>query len=95
MYAGVIEHSLLSSVQVSEKEHAARYKVEMCGGEIAVLTFQLVLEKGVRAAYRGIASESSWVLQRVCGEWDDLQVSVPVHLSICAPQVPRWYHHWQ
>jgi hypothetical protein len=74
MYSGVTEHRLLSSVQVSEQEHVARYKVAMCGGEIAVLTFQLVLQRGVRAAYRGIASESSWVLQRVRGEWDDLQV---------------------
>lgn len=82
MYAGIIEHSLLSSVQVSEREHAARYKVVMSGGEIAVLTFQLVLQKGVRAAYRGIAAESSWVLQRVRGEWDDLQVRVILRLCI-------------
>lgn len=74
MYAGVVDHSLLSSVQVSDREHSARYKVVMCGGEVAVLTFQLVLQKGVRAAYRSIAAESSWVLQRVHGEWSDLLV---------------------
>ena len=82
MYAGIVEHSLLSSVQVSEKEHAARYRVVMCGGEVAVLTFLLVWQRGVRAAYRGIAAESSWALQRVCGEWSDLQVCA---LICCKP----------
>lgn len=74
MYTGIVEHSLLSSVQVTDREHVTRYKVAMSGGEVAVLTFQLVLQRGVRAAYRGIAAESSWVLQRVSGEWESLRV---------------------
>jgi hypothetical protein len=90
MYAGIVEHSLLSSVQVSEREHVARYRVVMCGGEVAVLTFQLVLQRGVRAAYRSIAAESSWVLQRVCGEWERVQVRTTTHQCTTFGLTMQW-----
>jgi hypothetical protein len=43
-------------------------------GEEMVLTFRFAWQTTVRAAYKSIAWEPQWVIERVCGEFTELRV---------------------
>lgn len=76
-FEGVLEHHLLSAVTTGEKSHVQRHAATLHTGEEMVLTFRFAWQTSVRAAYKSIASEPQWVIERVCGEFVELQVSLP------------------
>jgi hypothetical protein len=73
---GVARHAPLSRVARSATDHVQRHRVEVATGEVAVLTFSVLQQDTVRAAYRGLASEAAWVLARVAGEYDAAELRV-------------------
>ena len=73
-FSGVARAELLSSVSTGATTHVQRHAATLHNGEEVILTFRLARETTVRAAYKGLASEPQWVLERAWGEYARLQV---------------------
>ena len=73
---GASSHAIRSAVSTSDTEHVRRVEVQSQVGEDMVLTFKLAQQAVLKAAYRSVASEDAWVLQRVRGEWDEAALKV-------------------